>query len=444
MGIFKAYDIRGVVPDDLDEALAERIGRATVGALNAGSVLVSRDMRESGVPLSKALVRGLRAAGADVIDAGMTSTPMNYFACGEYGTGASIMVTASHNPSRYNGFKMSGPGASPVSYETGLGEIERRVIEGEFPSAAKPGALEKRDVLADYKAFLGRFKEGIRPGLKVVVDTGNGIEGAFFDALYDDLGLEVTPLYFKPDGSFPNHEPNPLKYENLRDLQAKVRAERADLGIAFDGDTDRVAFVDERGEIVSSDLVTALMAPTMLRTEPAGRVVVHDLRSSRAVAEEIRAHGGTPVETRVGHSYMKAVLREREGVFGGELSGHYYFRDAYGCDTGDVAMLVVLGILSKSEAPMSELIRPLRRYCATGEINFEVEDKDGRIEAVARAFADAELSRLDGISVAYPDWWCTVRKSNTEPILRLTLEAASPEARDRGRAAVEAVITAKG
>lgn len=438
MSIFKAYDVRGVVPRDLNAELAYRIGRAAPVVLGAKSLVVGRDMRLSSEELAEAFIRGALDSGADVTDIGLCTTPMNYFAVGSGPYGGAAMVTASHNPAEWNGFKFSRAGAEPVSYDTGLAQMER-LVQGELPPVAeRRGRLEKKDVRTEYIQHLLKFAEGIGP-LSVVVDAGNGMAGMIIPELFKRLPCKLHGLYFELDGRFPHHEANPLKKENLADLQREVRKVGADIGVALDGDADRCMFVDETGEPISSDLVTALLARKMLQHEK-GAAVVYDLRSSRVVPEEIRKAGGVPIESRVGHSFMKAVLREHKGPLGGELSGHYYFRDHFYSDSGEVAMLVMLGLLSQSGKKMSELVKPLRRYSATGEINFEVEDKDAMIEKLARAFSDGEQSRLDGLTVRYRDWWFNVRKSNTEPVLRLNLEADTPELRDRARARVEAVL----
>lgn len=438
MSIFKAYDVRGIVPGELNTDVAYKIGRLVPSVLAAERVVVGRDMRLSSPEVAAALIRGVSDSGAEAADMGLSTTPMNYFAVGSLSYGAGAMVTASHNPPEWNGFKFSRSGAAPVSYDTGLGEIEKRYLAGKLPPKRSPGAVKQIDVWPDYKAHLLGFAEGMKP-LRVVVDTGNGMSGAFIPDLFESLPCEFHGLYLELDGSFPNHEPNPLKAKNLRDLQAAVKRERADVGVAFDGDGDRCVFVDERAEIISGDLVTALLAREMIAREP-GAAVVYDLRSSRVVPEEIKAAGGVPVECRVGHSFIKAVMREHRAPFGGELSGHFYFRDQFYADSGELAMVSVLRLLSGSGKKMSELIGPLRRYHATGEINFEVEDKDAKIAELARAFADGEQSRLDGLAVRYKDWWFNVRKSNTEPVLRLNLEAETPRRRDEGRRRVEALI----
>jgi phosphomannomutase len=438
MGIFKAYDIRGVVPKDLTADLAYKIGRAAPLVLDARTIVVGRDMRVSSEEFASALMRGIVESGCDAVDMGLCSTSMNYFATGFGGYDGGVMVTASHNPKDYNGFKFSRAGAAPVSYETGYAEVERMVAGTLPPPAATPGTKRTVDHWPDYKRSLLGFAEGIAP-LEVVVDAGNGMAGMFMPDLFASLPCKLHPMYFELDGTFPNHEANPLKKENIADLQKKVREVGADLGIAFDGDSDRCMFIDETGAAVSSDLITLMIALEALRTEP-GAAIVYDLRSSRIVPEEIARAGGVPVETRVGHSFMKAIMREHRAPVGGELSGHYYFRDQYYSDSAETTMLLVLRLLSRSGKKMSELIRPMRKYHQTGEINFEVANKEARIAALEKAFADGKQSHLDGLTVRYPSWWFNVRMSNTEPVLRLNLEADRPETRDAQRRRVEAII----
>jgi phosphomannomutase len=442
MPLFKAYDVRGIVPGELNAEIAEKIGRAAVQVLKARSMVIGRDVRASGPQISAAFAKGVTACGCDVIDIGSCTTPMNYFAVGSLEADAAAMVTASHNPPEYNGFKFSRAEARPVSGDTGLKDMEKLVFDGPLPEdAAQPGKVTEKDIRADYRQHLMKFAAELKPA-KVAVDTANGAVGPHFQEYTGGLPLETLPLFFEPDGTFPNHEPNPLKVENMKWLQEAVRKEACDFGVAFDGDGDRAMFVDEKGEIISSDLVTALLAPWMLRNERSGSAVVYDLRSSWAVPEEIEAAGGAPVESRVGHSFIKAVLRDKNAAFGGELSGHYYFRDNWCCDSGEIAFFVLWSLLSDAGRPLSELVAPLRRYHASGEINFEVEDKDAMIEKLAGDFADGQIYYLDGISVKYADWHFNVRKSNTEPLLRLTLEAKTPEGLEQHLARVRSVIEA--
>ncbi len=428
MGIFKAYDVRGVYPDEIDEELARRIGNAFAAYIGAGPVVVGRDMRTSSPSVSAAAIEGITEAGIDVIDIGMCTTPMNYFAIGHLEAAGGLMTTASHNPAKYNGFKISREKAIPLSYETGIGELQKIVESGEYREADEKGRVSTKDVAHAYIEHVLAAAGEIKP-LKLVIDAGNGITGMFLPLLIEKLPCDVTEMYFEPDGTFPNHEANPLKPENVADLQAKVKEVSADLGIAMDGDGDRCAFVNEKGETVSSDIVTALVAREVLAHNP-GAGVLYDLRSSRAVPEEVLANGGRPVRSRVGHAYMKTIMRDQDIPFGGELSGHYYFKENYYADSGFIAMVKVLTLLSESGKPFSEMIKPLKRYHATGEVNFTVEDKDAKIAELAEKFADAEIDYLDGITVSYEKWWFNVRKSNTEPALRLNLEAETPELRD--------------
>ncbi len=446
-GIFKAYDVRGIYPGELDEEIARRIGLAFPFLLDeedraAGDrVVVSRDMRAHSVPLAAALIDGLRASGLTVVDIGLATTPMNYFAVGHLGTAGGIQVTASHNPARYNGFKLSRREARPVSGDHGIPLLEQKAAGGgELPAAAQRGGLERAAVADAYRRHVLSFlqvPEGT-PRLKVVVDAANGM-GVLYRELLAALQIDLDLLYFELDGTFPNHEANPLKLENLRDLCERVRATGADLGVSFDGDADRAAFVDERGESVGSDLITALIAGELLAHEP-GRAVLYDLRSSRAVPEYITECGGVPVRERVGHSFMKATLRAREGIFGGELAGHYYFRDNYHADCAALAVVEILNLLRRHRQPLSKLVEPLARYAKSPEINFQVEDKQGKIAALAERYADGEIDYLDGITVQYPDWWFNVRPSNTEPYLRLVLEADAAEELARRRAELEAQL----
>jgi len=432
MGIFKAYDVRGVYPDELNEDIAGKIGNAAAKLLNAGTLVVGRDMRLSSEALAGAAAQGIVEAGCDCLDIGLCETPAHYFAVGSSSCDGGLMTTASHNPPQYNGFKISKEKAIPVGQDSGLREIERMVTQGEYILQRKKGSILYKDISGDYTKHILSFAREIRR-LKVVIDASNGMAGKHLPAVLDNLPLETVRLYFELDGRFPNHEPNPLKAENLRDLQDAVKGTRADLGVMFDGDGDRVVFVDENAEIVKSDLLTVLIAREVLRKEP-GAAIVYDLRSSRVVPEEIRKAGGVPVRERVGHAFMKATLRNTGAVFGGELSGHYYFRENFCADSGAIAFMKILNLLSAEGAKLSELLKPLQRYCATGEINFEVEDKDEKIRELAEVFSDGKVDFLDGVTVEYDDWWFNVRKSNTEPLLRLNLEAKTPELLEKEKA----------
>ena len=442
-GIFKAYDIRGTYPDQIDEQLAGRIGAAAVEVLGARRILIGRDMRQSGPALRAAMVEAIVAQGCDVIDIGECNTPMTYWAVNVMDADAAIMITASHNPAGYNGCKISGRGAKPVSYDTGIAEIERLALRS--PAPVRPtvarGTVSERDLLPDYQRWLLGFAGTLKP-FKLVIDTGNGMMGKMLPGLLAHLPCEVIPLFFEVDGSFPNHEPNPLNPANMRDLQAKVRATQADLGVAFDGDGDRVMFVDERGELVQCDYITALLAAEFLAHAP-GSTIIYDLRSSWVVRDEILRLGGTPLESRVGHSFIKQSMRQSNAVFAGELSGHFYFRDAFFTDNAELAMLTLLRVLGRSGQKLSELMRPFARYHATGEVNFEVADKDACLVRLTAAFPDAELAHLDGLTLRFADWWCNVRPSNTEPVLRLNLEARTVPLREQMRQRVEQVIGGK-
>ena len=437
-GIFKAYDIRGTYPDQLDERLAGRIAAAAVEVLAARRLVLGRDMRQSGPALRAAMVEGMVQRGCDVIDIGECSTPMTYWAVNMLDADGAIMITASHNPAGYNGCKLSGRGATPISYDTGIAEIERRCAAPASPPAAQRGRIEQRDLVDDYQRWLLGFIGEIKP-FTLAIDTGNGMIGEFLPRLFAKLPCKVVPLFWEPDGRFPNHEPDPLKPENMRDVQAAVRQHHADLGIAFDGDGDRVMFTDEHGEIVPSDRITALLAGHFLSRSP-GSTIIYDLRSSWIVSDEIRRAGGVPMESRVGHSFIKQSMRKTGSVFAGELSGHFYFRDAFFTDNAELAMLTVLSLLSQRNQPVSQVLAPYNRYFATGELNFHVEDKEACLAKLQREFADAEVAHLDGVTLRYQDWWCNVRPSNTEPVLRLNLEAKSTALRDQMLARVEALL----
>lgn len=431
-GIFKAYDIRGIVPTELNEAIARKIGNAFQFVLdaedraNGNAVVVSLDMREHSPGLEKALIEGLTSAGLDVIEIGLSTTPMNYFAIADLKTAGGVQVTASHNPAQYNGFKFSRHGARPVSGDHGIALMEEKVKSGDLPVAAKPGRVLQDNVFEAYAKHVLSFLRGdTSRRLKVAVDAANGM-GTIDRPILEAMNIELIPLYFELDGRFPNHEANPLKEENLHDLMKAVREHGADLGVSFDGDADRAAFIDETGVAIGSDLMTGLIAGELLKREP-GKAVVYDLRSSRAVAEYIQENGGVPVRERVGHSFIKATMRQKSAIFGGELAGHYYFRDHSYADCPMMSVVEVLNLIRSSGKPMSALVQPLRRYAKSPEINFVVEDKKGKMDELARRYADAEIDYLDGITLSYSDWWANVRPSNTEPFLRLVLEARTPE-----------------
>ena len=433
-GIFKAYDVRGLYPSQLNEEIAEKIGQAFWHVLDhegfprGRQVVVSNDMRSHSAPLKAAVIRGLRKAGLDVLDIGLATTPMNYFAVGSLKTAGGVQVTASHNPAEYNGLKFSLDDARPVSGDQGIKMLEDQVASNDLHTAEVEGGISSTDVTEAYRAFVLSFlhrPEGAKR-LKVVVDAANGM-GTVYAPLLEALGIDLVKLYFELDGTFPNHEANPLKLENLRDLAAAVQKEGADLGVSFDGDADRAAFVDETGEPIGSDLATALIGGELLTERPGGHVI-YDLRSSRAVAEYITECGGQPLRERVGHSFIKATMRKTDAVFGGELAGHYYFRENYFADCAVLAVIEMLNILWKQGKSASEVVAPLRRYAKSPETNFKVEDKKERMQVLAEKFSEGAIDWVDGVTVSFPDWWFNVRPSNTEPYLRLVAEAKTEEA----------------
>jgi len=441
--IVKAYDIRGVVPDQLDEQVARAVGAAFARVTGAERIVTARDMRASSAPLSAAFAEGVTAQGADVLEAGLGSTDLLYFASGSLDL-PGAMFTASHNPARYNGIKLCRAGAAPVGQDTGLREI-RALAEQDLEPAGRRGRVEQRDLLPAYADYLLGLVDlaAIRP-LTVVVDAGNGMAGHTVPAV---LGppLTVVPLYFELDGSFPNHEANPLDPANLRDLQAKVVEVGADVGLAFDGDADRCFVVDERGRPVSPSAITALVAARALAEHP-GDTVIHNLITSRAVPEIVRERGGMPVRARVGHSFIKQVMAETGAVFGGEHSAHYYFRDFWRADTGMLAALHVLAALGRSDLPLSALTAEYERYAGSGEVNSTVADVPGRTAAVEEEFGKrdgATVDHLDGLTVSLPDGsWFNLRPSNTEPLLRLNVEAPDEASMTELRDAVLALVRA--
>ena len=425
--IFKAYDVRGTYPDEIDEDAARRVGAALARFTEAPKLAVGRDMRISSEELARAFAEGASGAGAAVVDLGLVSTDGLYFASGKLDVPA-CMVTASHNPARYNGFKPCRAGAAPIGSESGLKDIQALAESGEALSNRSGAAdVEQLDIIEDYSAHCLSFIEfdSLRP-LKVVVDAGNGMAGLTVPVVFESLPFEVVPLYFELDGSFPNHPASPIESENLVDLQNAVQEMGGDVGIAFDGDADRMFLVDERSQIVSGSTTTALVAERILKKQP-GERVIYNLICSWTVPEVIKENGGEPIRTRVGHSFIKDVMKKTGAVFGGEHSGHYYFRDNYRADSGMIAALLVLEALSRAEKPLSELLEPFDRYFASGEINSEVEDQQGRLEVLADAYDEAKQDRTDGLTVEFEDWWFNCRPSNTEPLLRLNLEARTEE-----------------
>ncbi|MEU6488952.1 phosphomannomutase/phosphoglucomutase [Streptomyces sp. NPDC046984] len=447
-GLVKAYDIRGTVPDQLDEDLARLFGAAFVETTGAEAIVTGHDMRPSSPGLARAFAEGAAGRGADVTEIGLCSTDGLYFASGTLQR-PGAMFTASHNPARYNGIKLCRAGAAPVGQDTGLREIralvERWSADGLPGGGRAQGSLTRRDMLGDYAAHLLGLVDlsAVRP-LKIVVDAGNGMAGLTTPAVFRDLPVEVVPMYFELDGTFPHHEANPLDPKNIVDLRHRVRETGADMGLAFDGDADRCFVVDERGEAVSPSTVTALIAARLLTGHP-GSTVIHNLITSRAVPDVVREHGGTPVRTRVGHSFIKAEMARTGALFGGEHSAHYYFRDFWSADTGMLAALHVIAALGAATGPLSALAAQYQRYAASGEINSVVDDQQRTVAAVREAFADRDGStadELDGLTISATDWWFNLRPSNTEPLLRLNVEARDADTVARLRDEVLAIVRA--
>ena len=441
--IFKAYDVRGVVPDDLDEDVARRIGSAYAEWAATPRIAVGYDCRLSSPSLASAIHEGIAARGVDVVDLGLCSTDLLYFSSGSLDV-PGVMLTASHNPPRWNGLKFCLAGAKPVGQDTGLGEIRALAEQDEYRPAGSRGTVERRGMLEAYVEHVLSFIEpsSIAP-LTVVADTANGMGGLVVPPVMERLPVTFVHLYPELDGTFPNHPADPIQPENQRDLKRTVLEHNADIGLAFDGDADRVFLVDERAEGVSGSEVTALVAQAMLKRYP-GSPIVYNLICSWAVPEVILENGGTPVRTRVGHSFIKQVMAETGAVFGGEHSGHYYFRDNYRADSGLIAAVVVLEQLSKAGVPLSKLLEPFRRYKSSGEINTPVVDQQGAIERIAAAFAEGRQDRTDGLTVEFDDWWFNVRPSNTEPLLRLNVETKTEELLKEGTQAVLEIIRAEG
>jgi phosphomannomutase len=420
--IFKAYDIRGVVPDQLDAGLARAVGAAFARFTGAPRVLMGRDMRPSGVELTAAFAEGAAAQGVDVVDLGLISTDLAYYAAGSLDAPAA-MFTASHNPAKYNGIKLCLAGAKPVGQDTGLADIKEMVASGDMPQAETKGSVSEMNLLDRYADHVRSFVDvgSLRP-LKVVADTANGMGGLVAPAVFEGLPYELEIMFGELDGTFPNHPPDPINSENLKALQARVLEVGADVGLAFDGDADRVFLIDEKAQPMSGSTTTAFVAKSILAKNP-GASIIYNLICSKSVPEIIIENGGTPIRTRVGHSFIKSVMADTDAVFGGEHSGHYYFRDNYRADSGLIATMVVLEELSRVSEPLSELRKPLERYAASGEINVEVDDPPGTVERVSQAYGEADQERVDGLTVDFGDWWFNLRPSNTEPLLRLNLEA---------------------
>lgn len=418
-GIFKAYDIRGIYGSQLTEALAKDIGRAFVTFLNCKKVVIGYDMRPHSIPLFEALCQGITMQGADVINIGMCSTPMSYFANGSLGADGSVMITASHNPGEWNGFKLCREQGIPISGATGIKDVEQIVLTKKFAApAARTGVVTTHDIVPAYVEHVKKVADLRRP-VKIAVDFANSM--GILEARCLEGVVEMKRLFDTLDGTFPNHEANPLNTETLEVLQETVRHGKFDFGVAFDGDADRAGFVDEKGAIVPMDMITALIATSVLEKEKG--VIFYDLRSSWAVKEVIEAHGGTPMMSRVGHAFIKQQMRDNKAIFAGELSGHYYFRDNYTTESSAMAVLYIANVITKTGKTLSELIKPIQRYFASGEINSEVHSSKAALEAIRNKYTDGKLLELDGITVEYADWWFNVRCSNTEPLVRLNVEA---------------------
>ena len=426
MSIFKAYDIRGTYPDQIDESTAKKIGAAFARFLDARRLVVGRDMRTMAPSVQDAVIEGILEQGCDVLDIGLASTPATYYAIGSLPCDGGLCVTASHNPKQYIGFKLCREEARPLSSDHGIPDIQQLVESGDLAPRGQKGKRDSVAITAEFVQHIAEFADGISP-MKVAVDYANGMGAHESPKVFDQIqGVEVLPMFDTLDGTFPNHEANPLKESNLDPLRAKVKESGAILGLAFDGDADRCAFVDEEGRTVHADLITVIIARGMLERHP-GKGIVYDLRSSKVVAEEIVKMGGRPVRERVGHSFMKETMRKTDCIGGGELSGHFYFAENYFTDCGVLAAIMVMNQLSKEGRTLKQAADELRRYHGTGEINFKVEDKAGRMKAVEERYADATIDHLDGVTVTYPDWWVNVRPSNTEPYLRMCLEADTAE-----------------
>ena len=438
--VFKAYDVRGIYPDELDEAGAEAIGRAYVEQFEPRRMAVGRDMRLSSPAMQEAFMRGAAAAGAEILDLGLVGTEMVYFAVGSLGLEGGAMVTASHNPKQYTGMKLVRRGALPVGGESGLLDVRERAMSGARHRTRPEGTVAEYDIWPAYVDRVLSFVDvaAIKP-LKVVIDAANGMAGTMLPPVLERLPIDAVRCYFEPDGSFPNHEPNPLLPENREFIVRTTLEEEADLGVAFDGDADRCFFVDDTGEFVPGDFVTALFAGSVLAKEP-GAKIIYDVRASRAVPDAIEGGGGTALVNRVGHAFIKARMRKEDAAFAGEVSGHYYFRDFSQADSGVVPFLLMLELISK-RGRLSEILAPLRsRYFITGELNTPVPDVALKLQELKERYADGHVSHLDGISVDYDDWHFNVRPSNTEPLLRLNLEAMSEELMEQKRDEVLEVI----
>ncbi|HEX5274308.1 MAG TPA: hypothetical protein VFW34_03460 [Candidatus Rubrimentiphilum sp.] len=421
--IFKSYDVRGIYPGQFNDDLAYKIGRCFIPLLRAKNVAVGRDMRESGNNLFEAFARGASEAGANVLDVGRVSTDALYFAVGKYELDGGVMITASHNPAGYNGMKFTRSQAQAISLDTGLAQIRDQIASDALPPAAPaPGRIAHRDILDEFAAHCLSFIDPVQiKPFKIAIDAGNGMAGETVPHVFKHLPCEVVPLYFELDGSFPNHPASPIEPENMVDLQAAVRKHGCDLGAAFDGDADRMFIVDENGDLIDGSTVTALVALNTLKRHP-GTKILYNLICSRSVPELIQANGGIPIRSQVGHSLIKQTMREQDVIFGGEHSGHFYFRDNWYADSGMIALMQCLELFSEANKPVSEFITPIDTRFRSGEINTKVKDVRGKMREIEEFYNGAQVDHLDGITISYPDWWLNVRPSNTEPLLRLNVE----------------------
>ncbi len=438
--IFKAYDIRGTYPNQIDGKIAYRIGNGLAGYLKPTSIAVGRDMRLSSDELFEHLSHGIIDAGVDVVDLGRISTDGLYFAVGKFEYDGGVMITASHNPKEYNGFKICRQEALPLSGQEGLDKIKLAIEEDTLEKSSQRGNINRRDILADYaKHCLSFIDTSIIKPFKIVIDAGNGMAGATLPPVFEKLPINVIPLYFELDGSFPNHPASPIELENLADLQKKMAEEKADFGVAFDGDADRMFLVDRFGNQVGGDMVTALVANNFLDKNP-GETILYNLICSRAVPESVTKKGGTAIKTKVGHALIKPLMKKHNAIFGGEHSGHFYFRDNWFADSGLIAFLVCLELLSRHDKPLDEIVKEVNPYFRSGEINSRVKSARDKIEEVATHFSDGEQDRFDGLTVDYGDFWFNLRPSNTEPLLRLNVEAKSKEILDNKCNEILAII----
>ena len=434
-GVFKSYDVRGIYPSELNDELAYRIGRCFVPLVGAKRIVVGRDMRPSGETLFEAFARGATESGADVTYVGMVSTDALYFAVGKYGYDGGVMITASHNPAQYNGMKFTRERAEAISLDTGLAEMRDRIMRDDLPvPAATKGKIDERDILDDFGEHCLSFitdRSAIKP-FKIAIDAGNGMAGETVPHVFKHLPCEVTPLYFELDGTFPNHPASPIEPENMVDLQAAVKKHGCDLGVAFDGDADRMFIVDEKGNLIDGSTVTALVALNTLKKHPGARIL-YNLICSRSVAELVEKAGGTAIRSKVGHSIIKKTMREEDVEFGGEHSGHFYFKENWYADSGMIALMECLEVFSQSGKTVSETIAPVDTRFRSGEINTTVNDADAKMKELEAHFQGAKVDHLDGVTIAYPNWWLNVRKSNTEPLLRLNVEGDTRELMEQHR-----------